>query len=83
MWLGLGRLQWLLKSRHIHHGRDELFLIRAVFALVWKVAPSPPWSRKSRRIHIRRESPEQFFIKLCRLHVGLKSRAVSISVWKV
>ena len=55
------------------------FLSRAVS---W-VAQYPPWSRKSRHLLIGGENPEKLFFKSHCLHVGLKSRAVSISVWKV
>ena len=40
-------------------------------------------SRKSRRLHLGRESSENLFNKSRRLHVGLESRAVSALVAKV
>ena len=90
---------WLLKLRRTHHGREELFHGRVVSAFVWKVAPSPPWSGKSRRSRLSLESRAVFTLKAKfaphllrwrridswsrRLCLGLESRSVSASVWKV
>ena len=86
-------------QKHIHHGGEEVVLGCAVSASVWKIAPSPPWSGKSCRLHPGLESgtkptsvatnvilvtpPPLRSKKLRRLRLGLKSRAVSGLVWKV
>ena len=72
---------------------------RAVSAIVWKVAPSPSWSEKSRRHHLGVESrtvsksvgrnktlvapSPHWSEKSRRLRLGPKCRAVSALVWKV
>ena len=90
---------WSGKSRCLCLGGEKLILGRAVSALVWKVVPSPPWSKKSRPLRPDLKncavSPLVWKVALSppwsrgidtrsrRLLLGLENCANSISVWKV